>query len=165
MHLPAHAILLAAIVPGLAAVKFTKPDVDKRLNLSADTITIAWVVEGGTPEATQYQSVDIWWQGPGFGYQLASDFPAGTVGTSEFAWKPKNVSDALLSTGTILPTDKKFYFETKFHEKNSSAGASIKSENYAVEGYPKIGAAGSSQPEWGIGLAGSLLAGIVTYLL
>lgn len=160
MHLPTTISVLAAVVPGvLGQVKFTKPDVNQKLNLSAESIIIAWTLEPESQPAKESPVVDLWWYGNGFGHGLAVNL-SSAPGVTEFEWKPQKYRDALLRTNYTLSSTKDFFFELKYHEVNSSRGTGIKSEKYAVEGYPIISSgAGRHGPSAAFMMA---LAGLVS---
>jgi len=128
-----------ALLPSIgSAFKFTKPDPNKKLDLSAEVITIAWTTE--TNDAAAYDRIDIWWNGPpGFGYELVKNFPLA-AGTGEFGWNPKGVRQSLELSNMTLPSAKEYEFKAQLHLGNSTRGAGILSDKYAVEGYSRISA-------------------------
>ncbi|KAK4444355.1 hypothetical protein QBC34DRAFT_498372 [Podospora aff. communis PSN243] len=116
----------------LAQVRITRPDTDKKLNLSAPTITIAWAVDNGAAEASQI--VDIWFQttsvgSSNLGYQLVANYTFNAAGTNSYDWNPRDEVAALKSSGVALPTEKASVFELRFHERNSSRGSTVRSES------------------------------------
>ncbi|KAK0639555.1 hypothetical protein B0T16DRAFT_423394 [Cercophora newfieldiana] len=152
-------LLLAALIPSISAqVRFTKPDIDKKLNLSSESITIAWAVDNGVAEAQQV--VDIWWQNDQtFGYQLVANY-SNAAGTNSYAWNPQDVVDALHKSNNLaLPSGKNFQFELRFHGRNDSRGSRIRSESYAVEGYSPMQTGAGPRVRADIGAA--LFAGVV----
>ena len=158
MHLPTSILLVAAtLLPSaLAQVRFTKPDTDKKLNLSSPEITIAWTVDNDRNEA-RTPLVDIWFLAAGFGYELKKDFPS-QAGSSSLVWNPKDVVDALMSTNHSLPGGKEFQFELRFHDRNSSRGSGVLSEKYAVEGYRFMN---SARGRVGVEMGAVVVAGLV----
>ncbi|KAK3357983.1 hypothetical protein B0T25DRAFT_540696 [Lasiosphaeria hispida] len=159
MHTISSLALLVALVPGLAALEFTKPDMGKKLNLSSPEIIIAWKVDPHDGVGTEdHNLVDIWWQSPGFGYQLTKNYPL-SAGESEFKWNPQEQKDALASTKIILSPEKIFVFEARVHAGvNSTRGAGVESGKYAVEGYPRISAGNQFRVGWGA----AVVAGFAT---
>lgn len=144
MH-PITTLLLLSIPSVIVAenFKFTSPSTDTSLNLSAP-IHITW-----DQGIDNYAQLDLKWagetaSGAGFSYTLEENFTT-TIG--QYQWDPANVSAALMSTDIKLSSGKKFTFEAKMHDANSSRGASVESDEYAVTGYPKIGnTATTAQP-------------------
>ncbi|KAK4205931.1 hypothetical protein QBC37DRAFT_162700 [Rhypophila decipiens] len=173
--IPILLALSSALFPSLALaynVEFTAPDPNQKLNLSAPSIKIAWTIDPIAPEADSNE-VDIWLHtavsgGSTFDYNLEENYTSSTRLTNEYDWDPKGVHDALLASGqggVVLPAGKESYFELRFHDMNDARGSGLKSEKYAVEGYPKIGAANRALAAgWGtavIAAAGSVVVGLV----
>ena len=148
-----------ALVSGITAFTFTKPDLDKKLNLSAETISIAWVVD--PQEAAAYQNLSLQFSGRDFSYTIVKDFPLA-LGTGEYGWNPKDVRDAMGATNKTLSSGKDFFFKAKMTEANSSRGAGVSSDKYAVEGYSHISP--GNQLRQGLG-AWLLAAGVGLFML
>ena len=124
-----------ALVPSIAAFKFTKPDVDKKLNLSAESITISWTADSND---SQFDDVTVIFTAPSFNAIIINLFPLA-VGTGEFAWNPKDIRQALEKNNTVLPNTKDFYFQAMLGGKTATT-TRVNSEKYAVEGYSRISA-------------------------
>ena len=139
------------------AFKFTKPDLDKKLNLSADLITVSWVAEPS--DAAGYDNLELWWRGNGFGYNLVKNYPFA-VGVGEYGWNPKGERQALEQSNYTLSPGKDFYFSITAHPGNSSRGMGVQSEKYAVEGYGRISSGHQLQPRlamWPLAVGVSLV--------
>ncbi|KAK2004880.1 hypothetical protein LX36DRAFT_705979 [Colletotrichum falcatum] len=126
--------LLAAAVQGL---RFTGPDVDTKLNLSAP-ITITWEHERGGGTEAAWTELDLWWHGglvsgTVFGYELEANMSVSEAG-GRYEWDPASVRTALAVNAGKLPAGKDYYFAATLHPPNATApsGTSF-SEKYAVE--------------------------------
>lgn len=150
------ALAAALVAPCLSAnVAFTGPDTNKNLNLSAP-VTISWVVPSDSLEANNYDELDLRWMGGGVGHGLVRNWPV-VVGQNNYVWDPKNITTPLASEKVSLLAGREYYFEAEFHKANSSSGPRVRSDRYAVEGYPFIGAGNLHRPGWGLVSAAFLL--------
>lgn len=166
MRLLTSISVLAAVVPSvLGQVTFTKPDVNQKLNLSAESITIAWTLEPNSQPAKENPQVDLWWCGEGFGHELTANLSTAP-GITSFEWKPEQYRDSFVRNKWTFTTAKTFFFELEYHAgpNGTARPQTFRSEKYAIEGYPNmksgIGRHGSNAA-FVMGLAG--LVGVAVF--
>ncbi|KAH8658481.1 hypothetical protein BX600DRAFT_469179 [Xylariales sp. PMI_506] len=163
MHLLAFstALLLLPVYAAAANFAFTSPTASTNVNLSAP-VDITW--DAGS-DGTTYSQVDITWTGQSTDgalvtYALVEDL---TLSAGSYVWQPANVTTALAATQLRLASGQDSYFTADMHNANSSAGASVNSDKFAVTGYELIGSfavATRPQMKWIVSAAGLLSLGL-----
>ncbi|KAK3678488.1 hypothetical protein LTR78_001785 [Recurvomyces mirabilis] len=142
--------ILALSIPAILAqnFNFTLPVAPSTLNLSASAIDISWN-RGIDP----YTEADLAFTGPGFSYPLVKNL---SISTNHYTWDPYNVSQALQQGKTQLNDATIYQFQAMMHNANTTAGATVVSGEYSVDGYPYLSSAeaGAVRPSWaGLGMA------------
>ncbi|KAK4580140.1 hypothetical protein LTR86_000343 [Recurvomyces mirabilis] len=134
---------------------FTSPIAPSTLNLSASAIDISWN-RGIDP----YTEVDLAFTSPAFSYTLVKNL---SISTNHYTWDPYNASQALQQGKTQLNDATIYQFQAMMHNANTTAGATVMSGEYSVDGYPYLSsaAAGVVRPSWvglGVAILGATLA-------
>ncbi|ORY58712.1 uncharacterized protein BCR38DRAFT_446367, partial [Pseudomassariella vexata] len=143
----------------VAAFEFTSPDSNQKLNVSAP-IRVTW-----TSDSSAYDQLDLWFMGvtatgTSFGYDLKSNI---STSVGMYNWDPYNVTQAWESTDLVLVGGKEFQFQARLHDRNTTRGAMVQSDYYAVVGYDNISNLGASNQvsAWGVlALAGVVVIGL-----
>ncbi|KAF9872555.1 hypothetical protein CkaCkLH20_10052 [Colletotrichum karsti] len=159
-------LALTSVVSGL---KFTAPNTNDKLNLSAPAINIEWELNNeGNPE---YTEMDLSWHGEfaggggSFSHTLTENITSSNNqlnGNYSYNWDPTTILESFEKTKNRLSSEKVFYFELRRHAPNSGNAAMEPSEKYAVEGYDLVGSFGTSlKPEIGLGIACLVAVGIL----
>ena len=140
--------LAAPILAQSGNLHFTGPDPAQKLNLSAP-ITVSWVVPPNSSEA-DFTQLDLRWGAGDFRYDLFKNISLA-VGVGSYLWDPSNQTSSLLRANYTLTRDKDYFFEAHAHNAADGFGPVVRSEKYAVEGYPLMGAGPLVRP--GVGMA------------
>ena len=126
---------LPAAVPLAGAINITVPLEQQALHLNYTTIEMYWSDTQG------YQQVDLQFAGPGFSYGIASNL---STSANRYAWNPQNVTESMQQSHFNLTNTAAFSIGAFFHNVNSTAGATVRSDNYTVSEYPFITSDGSA---------------------